>query len=88
MNGYCGPVCEMEKRCGRAKRVAHLLKIVAFKLVRNGPREAVFENPEHDFPQRIIYRLESDGALFARIEGVVSGKEKGRNFPMKRGACE
>ena len=63
-------------------------KEASFKLVRGGPREAVFEDPEHDFPQRIIYRLESDGSLLARIEGVVNGKEKGVNFPLKRVSCE
>ena len=38
-----------------------------FRLVRSGPREAVFENMENDFPQRIIYRREGD-RLTGRIE--------------------
>jgi hypothetical protein len=59
-----------------------------FKLVKGSGRDAVFENPEHDFPQRIIYRLESDGSLFARIEGTSKGKEKGIDFPMKRAKCD
>ena len=32
----------------------------------------IFENLEHDFPQRIIYRREGD-RLIARIEGEVNG---------------
>lgn len=59
-----------------------------FKLVKFEKREAVFENLEHDFPQRIIYRLEKDGALLARIEGMSKGQLKGIDFPMKRGKCE
>lgn len=59
-----------------------------FKLLRSAANEAVFENPEHDFPQRIIYRLEKDDSLFARIEGVSRGKERGINFPMKRIECD
>lgn len=39
-----------------------------FRLVRHGAQEAVFENPEHDFPNRIRYRREGE-TLFARIEG-------------------
>lgn len=31
---------------------------VPFRLVSMGPAEAVFENPSHDFPQRIVYRRE------------------------------
>ena len=44
-------------------------RAVAFRLVRSGPREAVFENPAHDFPQRVIYRREGN-RLTGRIEGA------------------
>jgi len=59
----------------------------AFKLVRAGDREAVFENPGHDFPQRIIYRREGDGSLYARIEGTAQGQPKAVDFPMKKVPC-
>lgn len=60
----------------------------SFKLVKLEKHMAVFENPEHDFPQRVIYKLEDDGSLKARIEGESKGKERGIDFPMKRVACE
>lgn len=60
----------------------------AFKLIKFSSNEVIFENPEHDFPQRIIYRLEKDKSLFARIEGKNKGKEMGINFPMNRTKCE
>jgi Domain of unknown function (DUF6265) len=44
----------------------------AFRLVRSGPGEAVFENPDHDFPQRVIYRRDGD-RLTGRIEGTSGG---------------
>ena len=40
----------------------------SFKLIQSGEHEMVFQNAEHDFPQRIIYVLEKDGSLKARIE--------------------
>jgi hypothetical protein len=40
-----------------------------FRLVRAGAQEAVFENAEHDFPRRVIYRREGD-RLTGRIEGA------------------
>ena len=40
-----------------------------FKLTRLAGQEATFENPEHDFPKRIIYRKNSDGSLTASIDG-------------------
>lgn len=39
-----------------------------FTLVEASASRAVFSNPEHDFPKRIIYSLKGD-ALTARIEG-------------------
>jgi hypothetical protein len=39
-----------------------------FKLTRLSGQEAIFENPEHDFPKRIIYRKDSAGALVASID--------------------
>jgi len=60
----------------------------SFKLIKLQNREAIFENPTHDFPQRIIYRQESDGSLFARVEGTANGKTRGFDYPMKRARCE
>lgn len=36
--------------------------------------EVVFENRDHDFPNRITYRLEPDGRLFTRAEGTENGR--------------
>ena len=59
----------------------------SFKLMQHSKREAVFENPAHDFPQRIIYRLQPDGSMTARIEGKMNGGERGIDFPMKPVSC-
>lgn len=58
-----------------------------FPLVRLAGHEVVFENPGHDFPQRVIYRREND-LLTGRIEGVENGREKGFDFPLKKAACD
>jgi Domain of unknown function (DUF6265) len=42
---------------------------VEFPLVERADKKVVFENPKHAFPQRIIYWLDADGSLRARIEG-------------------
>jgi len=39
-----------------------------FKLTRLSSSEVVFENPQHDFPKRIIYRKTSEGVLTASID--------------------
>jgi hypothetical protein len=56
-----------------------------FKLtsLRNG--EAVFENPEHDFPKKIVYARQPDGSLLAAIEGPGrDGKPRRVEYPYKR----
>jgi len=40
-----------------------------FKLIQLTEREAVFANPAHDFPKRIIYRKGSNDSLLANIDG-------------------
>jgi Domain of unknown function (DUF6265) len=53
--------------------------VTRFRLVEAGPMRAVFANPQHDFPQRIIYW--KDGAdLRARIEGPQGGKTVGEEW--------
>lgn len=48
----------------------------------------VFENPAHDFPQRIIYRRVGADSLVARIEGPgPNNTTRGANFPMRRVSC-
>ena len=59
----------------------------AFPLVRSAPGELVFEDPAHDFPQRVIYRLVEPDRLHARIEGTVKGEDRWVDFHMKRAEC-
>jgi len=42
---------------------------VPFRLSEATEGRAVFENPDHDFPQRIIYSLDERDRLHARVEG-------------------
>jgi hypothetical protein len=58
-----------------------------FVLMKLSEGEAVFENSGHNFPQRIIYRLNSEGDLGARIEGEVKGRFSAVDFPFKRVDC-
>lgn len=51
-------------------------------------REVIFENPQHDFPQRVIYRRGDGGTLRARIEGLRNGTMKEIDFPLQRVPCE
>ncbi len=54
---------------GRCPPTSFELKIIKGEHV-------VFENLKHDFPQRIIYRRDTDGALHASIEGESNGQTR------------
>ena len=59
-----------------------------FKLVKLNESAAVFENLQHDFPQRIAYQRQVDGSLIATLEGEDKGKSKRVDFPMQRMKCD
>jgi hypothetical protein len=47
-----------------------------FKAKELTASRVVFENLEHDFPQRILYWREKSGEIRARIEGTIEGKPR------------
>ena len=59
----------------------------SFKLIAWDNGKFVFANPQHDFPQRVIYQHQPNGALLARIEGDIKGKLRAIDFPFQRGKC-
>ena len=49
-------------------------ELTRFRLVECTDNHAVFENPDHDFPSRVIYERSGE-KLIGRIEGNRGGKE-------------
>lgn len=58
----------------------------SFCAVELGDRRVVFENRGHDFPQRILYWLDGEGRLHARIEGPRGDREVAQEWVWSRGA--
>jgi hypothetical protein len=58
-----------------------------FRATAVGAGQVTFENPGHDFPQRILYHYTPPGQLHARIEGERDGELRGIDFPLRRVAC-
>ncbi|MHC4081540.1 MAG: DUF6265 family protein [Planctomycetota bacterium] len=54
-----------------------------FALIESGPQRAVFENPSHDFPNRIVYERRGD-RLDARIEGEQDGQPISEQWTWRR----
>lgn len=54
-----------------------------FTLSEIGPERVVFENPAHDFPQRVIYARAGD-RLTARIEGTRDGRTQSMEWTWAR----
>ncbi len=67
---------------------ANAEKETFFKLVLLENKNAVFENPEHDFPQRIVYKLENENTIAVRVEADKDGKPKGFGFSMDKVSCD
>jgi hypothetical protein len=59
-----------------------------FPLLQQSDTEVVFQNLQHDFPQRVAYRMDGEARLTARIEGMRNGLLRVIEFPMVRTRCE
>ena len=64
--------------------VEHNAGPIRFKLTSLTETMAIFENPAHDFPTKIIYEKINNDSLIARIEGLQKGKLKRIDYPFKR----
>jgi hypothetical protein len=62
-------------------------RLTRFVQVKLTADEVVFENPQHDFPQRVAYRRDGP-RLKARIEGLRNGSLRVIEFPMTRIGCD
>ena len=59
-------------------------EVVKFTLTSSVGQQLIFENPEHDFPQKVSYKLITKDSLIAEISGIYKGKERSEKFPMHR----
>lgn len=57
---------------------------VEFSMTSASDHVLVFENPQHDFPQKITYTKISNDSMVAEISGTMNGKANAQQFPMKR----
>jgi hypothetical protein len=55
-----------------------------FELVDRGDASWTFENPDYQFPQRLVYKRTEDGGLTVRIEGTDEGEERGLELQFTR----
>jgi hypothetical protein len=53
---------------------------VAFKRTSSNANEIVFENPKHDFPQKIHYKRNADGSVTAVVSGAMNGQPRQIEF--------
>jgi hypothetical protein len=60
-------------------------KPVEFKMMESkNENEFTFENPKHDYPQKIVYKKVNETNLVATISGKQQGKQSSESYPMKK----
>lgn len=57
---------------------------VDFKLSSESENTFSFENPKHDYPQKITYKKVNENNLLTTISGKQQGKDSSESYPMKR----
>lgn len=58
-----------------------------FALSESDPGRVTFADPEHDYPRRIHYALDADGALEVRIDGGADDPQP-RRWTLARVSCD
>jgi hypothetical protein len=58
-----------------------------FRSIEVSDSSVVFEDPAHDYPQRVGYRRQGD-SLFAWIDGQDAGTQRRVEFPYRRVSCD
>ena len=61
--------------------------LIEFKLTTLEENRAVFENPEHDFPTKIVYERDGD-MLTAIVSGLIDGEERSSGWQWKRSSVD
>ncbi len=59
-------------------------KPVDFKLISDADNTFVFDNPIHDYPQKITYKKVTETNLIATISGKQQGKLTQESYPMAK----
>jgi hypothetical protein len=57
---------------------------IPFQMTKDEDSLLVFENPKHEYPQKIQYKLMKNGSLIATISGKQNGKNSAENYPMNK----
>ena len=60
-------------------------KPTTFRATTASPDRAVFENPSHDYPKRIVYERKGSAAITASIDDGAGGKKM--EYPFRRVNC-
>lgn len=65
-------------------RKEKLSQAISFYATKIDSNLTIFENPKHDYPNKIIYNKINNDSIVATIEGVKNGQPLNEKFPMKR----
>lgn len=57
---------------------------IPFQMTKDEDSLLVFENPKHEYPQKIQYKLMKNGSLITTISGKQNGKNTAENYPMNK----
>ncbi|MEE8169896.1 MAG: DUF6265 family protein [Phycisphaerae bacterium] len=58
--------------------------VLQYTLIRGGPKEMVFENPDTQRHKRIVYRLDSGGDMIVRLEDDGPKARPAQEFRLQR----
>ena len=55
---------------------------IPFQMTKDEDSLIVFENPKHDYPTKIEYKLMKNSSIIAKVSGKQNGKVSSESYPM------
>ena len=59
-------------------------KPVPFEMTQSSDTQIIFENPAHDYPNKIVYNKITNDSIVAEISGMQKGKPAKEQFALKK----
>ena len=59
-------------------------KAISFTLTTANTNSLVFENPTHDYPQKIVYKKNKTNGLLVTVSGMLQGKKRVEKYQMTK----
>ncbi len=57
---------------------------IPFQMIKSTDSMLVFENPKHDYPKKIVYKLTGEKRMTIKVSGIIDKKKSSENYQLAK----